>query len=73
MDWKDTSFYKILCETTTMIYLAWWFLIFTGICTNLLYYILNQIDCDIWTISAENENMKGLCDSTTEFRVSPYH
>ncbi|EJF87634.1 hypothetical protein ME1_01003 [Bartonella vinsonii subsp. arupensis OK-94-513] len=69
MDWKDIpAFYKTLCKTTTLTQLALRLLILTGVRTNPLRHIhKDQVEDDIWTIPAEN--MKGLRDATTEFRV----
>ncbi|EJF85293.1 tyrosine-type recombinase/integrase [Bartonella rattimassiliensis] len=69
MDWKDVpTFYKTLCQKTTITQLALRLLILTGVRTNPLRHIReNQIDGNIWTIPAEN--MKGRRDATTEFRV----
>ncbi len=69
MDWREVpTFYKTLCEASTLTQLALRLLILTGVRTNPLCHIhKDQVDGDIWTIPAEN--MKGLRDATTEFRV----
>ncbi len=51
-----------------MTHLALRLLILTRVCTRPLCYIhKDQVEGDIWTIPAEN--MKGMRDATTEFRV----
>ncbi len=69
MDWKDVpTFYKTLCEASTLTLLALRLLILTGVRTRPLRHIReDQIDGDIWTIPAES--MKGRPDATTEFRI----
>ncbi len=69
MDWKDVpDFYKTFCQKTTMTHLPLRLLILTRVCTRPLCYIhKDQVEGDIWTIPAEN--MKGMRDATTEFRV----
>ncbi|WP_375612608.1 MULTISPECIES: tyrosine-type recombinase/integrase [unclassified Bartonella] len=69
MDWKDVpAFYQLLCKTQNITQLALRLLILTGVRTNPLRHIReDQIEDDVWTIPAEN--MKGLRDATTEFRV----
>ncbi|WP_273755868.1 site-specific integrase [Bartonella sp. MM73XJBT.G] len=69
MNWKDIpTFYKTLCEASTLTQLALRLLILTGVRTNSLCHIhKDQVEGDIWTIPAEN--MKGKRDTTKEFRV----
>ncbi|WP_375670972.1 integrase [Bartonella sp. CL434QHHD] len=52
MEEKCQIFYKTLCQTTTIIQQTLRFLILTGVCTNLLRYILKEdpIEGNIWTM-----------------------
>ncbi len=69
MDWREVpTFYKTLCQTTAITQLALRLLILTAVRTYPLRHIhKDQIDGDIWIISAEN--IKGRRDVTTEFCV----